>query len=189
MDNAAKLIHERKETRISNLFDIDNKLFWKILNEPFLHHILKKIYKNDYHCTTFSSNNLRKDINEFGWHCDYPYHDMELPYPKETLGIQVLWTLDDFTIENGCTYFVRGSHKFCSWPEQDKIQNYHRAIADKGTIIIMSAKLWHSQGINTTDNDRAALLANFSPTGIKPKDDITKLTPPGYLTDNKILFN
>ena len=187
LDKAAELIHGIEHTRISNLFEIDKKIFWKILNEPLLHFILRKIYSTGYHCTTFSSNNLRKNIDEHGWHCDYPYHDMELPYPKETLGIQVLWTLDDFTIENGCTYFVRGSHKFCSWPD-DNIDKFDRVIAKKGEVVIMAGKLWHTQGINTTDNDRAALLANFSPLDITAKDPMNEYSPPEYLSEGKVIF-
>lgn len=187
LERARQKIHSSSHTRVSNLFDLDKKLFWKILNDPVLHNELNKIFPEGYHCTTYSSNNIRKGVDERGWHCDYPYHNISQPYPKETLGVQVIWTLDDFTEENGATFYVPGSHKKCTWP--NKLQTtYKRAICNKGKIIIFFGKLWHSQGINKTDNPRAALLANFSPMYIQPKEDIYKYVDKEFVKDKKVIF-
>tara|TARA_B110000211_G_C14078777_1_gene553484 strand:- start:2004 stop:2966 length:963 start_codon:yes stop_codon:yes gene_type:complete len=187
LETVSKIIHESHHTRISNLFELDKNLFWKILNDPIIHIELNKIFPSGYHCTTYSSNNIRKGTDERGWHCDYPYHDISQPYPKETLGVQVIWTLDDFTVDNGATFYVPGSHKNLSWP--NKLQkNYKRAICKKGKIIIFFGKLWHSQGINKTNNPRAALLANFSPLNIIAKDDLYKYVDKEFVKDNKVIF-
>lgn len=187
LEQAAQLVHESPHTRISNLFELNSNLFWKLLNDPALHSILKKIFPNSYHCTTFSSNNLHKGVDESGWHCDYPYHNMEFPYPKETLGVQVIWTLDDFTENNGATYFVSGSHKLCKWPSEN-VEGVRQAICPKGNIIIFFGKLWHTQGINLTNFPRAALLANFSPLNIPAKDFIKDYVPSEFITDGQVRF-
>ena len=100
---------------------------------------------------------------------------MHHPYPEETLGVQVIWTLDNFTEQNGATYYVPGSHKLRKWPDQNDIDTKYfpkRATCEKGSLIIFFGKLWHTQGINSTDSPRSALLANFSPLYIPAKDNI-----------------
>lgn len=182
------MVHESPHSRISNLFELDEELFWGILSDPSLHSILCKIFPDGYHCTTFSSNNLRKgDEDKRNWHCDYPYHNMQSPYPEETLGVQVIWTLDDFTIENGATYYVPGSHTERRWPEIEQIKSFSRLEIERGHIAIFLGKLWHSQGINTTDNPRAALLANFSPLYVPAKDDIASQIEK-HLTNGRVEF-
>ena len=145
------------------ILELNKTLFENILKDPVLHMFLNSIYPKGYHCTTYSSNTLRKNEDYTGWHCDYPYHDIEAPYPQETLGVQVIWTLDDFTNENGATHYVPESYKKRCFPYNIDKENVERMIAPFGTVIIYLAKTWHTQGINTTDKPRSALLANFSP--------------------------
>jgi len=183
---ASEIIHKNPHSRISNLFNLNEELFWTILSDPNIHKILKCIFPDGYHCTTFSSNNLRKGNNKFGWHCDYPYHTMNSPYPKDILGVQVIWTLDDFTEENGATFFVPYSHKTYTEPNIMENTVINRAVVGKGNIIIYLGNLWHSQGINYTDNDRGALLANFGPLYVESKDK--NHISEKYKKDGKIIF-
>ena len=160
---ATDIIHKIPSPRVYNLLELNKTLFENILKDPVLHMFLNSIYPKGYHCTTYSSNTLRKNEDYTGWHCDYPYHDIEAPYPQETLGVQVIWTLDDFTNENGATHYVPESYKKRCFPYNIDKENVERMIAPFGTVIIYLAKTWHTQGINTTDKPRSALLANFSP--------------------------
>ena len=113
---------------------------------------------------------------------------MESPYPNETLAVQVIWTLDDFTENNGATYFVPGSHKLRRWPTEN-VEGVRQAICSKGNIIIFYGKLWHTQGINNTNFPRAALLANFSVLNIPAKDSIKNYLPSEFIKDGKLSFN
>jgi hypothetical protein len=185
---ASEIIHNTPHTRVSNLLEID-EIFWTILNDPDLHSFLKQIFTNGYHCTTYSSNTLKKDVDNTGWHCDYPYHTINYPYPKETLGVQVIWSLDDFTEENGATYFVKGSHKTCTWPSITYETPMHRMIMKKNNYVVYFGKLWHTQGINRTDLPRSALLANFSPLNIPVKDNISEqVKDKSRIIDDKLIF-
>ncbi len=53
-------------------------------------------------------------------------------------------------------------------------QNIQYITVKKGSIILFRGDLWHSQGINITDNPRVAILANFSPLKVPAKDDIVQ---------------
>ena len=167
LKQASDIVHASPHRTIGNLFELNEPLFQKILKDPVLHMFLDSIFPNGHHCTTYSSNTLRKDENYAYWHCDYPYHNMQAPYPQETMGVQVIWTLDDFTHENGATHYVPGSYKNRCFPQR---LNIERIIVPFGHIIIYLAKTWHTQGINATDRPRSALLANFSPLFVPVKN-------------------
>jgi hypothetical protein len=165
-DSARTKILEKVETRISNLFELDQELFTLILKTPILKVILDEVFREEsYHLTTYSSNTLRfnKD-DEIYFHVDYPYglnHDLGSRNCEfELLGVQVIIPLNDFSIENGATLFIG----------KDKKVNYF--IAPKGSLIIYRADLVHSQGINKTQNPRVGLLANFASIFVKAKDNI-----------------
>lgn len=174
IDMARKKITNHPSDRIKNLFQLD-KLFAKFLKDPILKYMLDKIFADEkYHLTTFSSNTLRKkDKNKVYFHVDYPYHELSSPYPDQILGIQVIYALNDFTIENGATMYISESFNYHAFPSsfygQQKIDYM---TVPKGSVILYRGDLWHSQGHNTTDNPRVALLANFSPEEIPAKDDV-----------------
>jgi len=186
LTTVSKLVHESPHTRISDLFQMGDDDFWEVLSDPSVHFILKQIFPHGYHCTTFSSNNLRTGIDESGWHCDYPYHNLSSPYPKDTLGVQVIWALDDFTPENGATWFVPGSHRELAFPPREIDLSKKLALIKKGQIILYLGKLWHTQGINITDVPRGALLANFSPLNIPAKDSIASTVSSDKVKDGMV---
>jgi hypothetical protein len=120
-DLARAKILEKVETRISNLFELEQELFVSILKTPILKVILDEVFKEgSYHLTTYSSNTLRfnKD-DEIYFHVDYPYHGLNHDLGSnncDLLGVQVIITLNDFLIENGATLFHwkrEGSELFC----------------------------------------------------------------------------
>ena len=170
------IVHSSEHKRITNLHELSD-CFNNVFKEKLLHVILEDLFDGGYHCSSFSSNTLIKDcLTEPLLHCDYPYHNLEI-FPKNTiLGVQCNLTLDKFTIENGATKYKKNSHK-----------KYHNPIypneyldgvftADTGTFIIYLATLWHTESINTTENRRSAILSNYVPLYIPPKDDSGKNT-------------
>jgi len=172
IEEARNKILIEKHTRISNLFY--DELFVTFLKDETLKYLLDKIYNQKYHLTTYSSNTLRKEDKDGRFfHVDYPYHNIKSPYPDEILGIQVIYALDDFTIENGATMYIPESYKAHKFPNNEIVYQSIRYITvKKGEIIFYRGDIWHSQGINLTENPRVAILANFSPLNILAKDDV-----------------
>ncbi len=88
------------------------------------------------------------------------------------LMIQLMVILDDFTLENGATYFLTGSHKREDKPDDDFFyQNADRAVVKKGSIIAFDANLWHATGKNTTEKPRRTLTMAFTRPFFKPQLD------------------
>lgn len=102
--------------------------------------------------------------------------------------IQMIVLLDDFTEDNGATYFLSGSHKKDIKPENDYFYEHaHRAIAKRGSIILFDSSLWHAAGKNYTDKDRRVITLSFTKPFFKPQFDFPRFL--GYefgetLSDN-----
>ena len=75
----------------------------------------------------------------------------------------VMWTIDDFTAENGATIVVPGSHLSGREPDQelDADANWMPAVAPAGSFIVLDGRVWHSTGKNRTDHPRIGLTTNF----------------------------
>lgn len=90
----------------------------------------------------------------------------------------VLWVLDDFTLENGATRVLPGSHKNMTYAEDGKIYDSEiRITAKQGSALIFNANLWHGGGPNLDGSSRWALALGYARWFIKPAFDYMKNTP------------
>ena len=108
---------------------------------------------------------------------EHPYlsnmHRDVRTFMKETkLLVQMIVTLDDFTLENGATYFLTGSHNVDLRPDEDYFYDYaDRAVVPKGSIILFNSNIWHAAGENTTQHVRRALTLGFTRPFFKQQFD------------------
>ena len=88
------------------------------------------------------------------------------------LMVQLLVMLDDFTEENGATYFLNGSHRSAERPADDLFfRDAVRAVGDAGSIVMFDSNLWHAAGVNRSANPRRALTLNFTRPFVKQQLD------------------
>lgn len=96
-----------------------------------------------------------------------------IPGYMTNMGATIL--LDDFTEENGATYFLPGSHESAEQPDEDEyMENAERVIAPAGSVFFFNARLWHSGGGNRTDEWRHALTINMCRPYMKQRIDIPR---------------
>ena len=113
--------------------------------------------------------------NPTGWHLDNPYWSY---YSRQTLSIWV--ALDDATLENGCLYFLPGSHKTATFENVgigENIGDIFRVYPDWATIEAVPAPmkagscsfhnglLAHAAGPNMTPGWRRAMTCGYMPDG------------------------
>ena len=95
-----------------------------------------------------------------------------------------MWLLDDFTVENGATRVVPGSHRSGKHPKdalEDASQKHPeeiQLIAPAGTVIIFNSHLWHAGGLNQTDSPRHGMLAYYTRRDHKQLTDQRKFIHP-----------
>jgi hypothetical protein len=102
--------------------------------------------------------NVHRDIRSFSAH---------LP-----LMMNMLIMLDDFTLQNGATYLLTGSHLQEEKPsDQDFYSRADRTTGRTGSILLFNSNLWHAAGRNETDTQRRALTLTFTKPFMKQQLD------------------
>ena len=142
--------------------------------------------------------------NPTGWHLDNPRWSF---YSRDSLSIWV--ALDDATYQNGCMYYVPGTHKTARYEDAAlgknlsdlfKIYPEWRAIepvacpAKAGTAIFHNGLTAHAAGANMTNKPRRAMTCAFMPDGatfngrrnILPQDYFASLKVGDLLNDNTV---
>jgi hypothetical protein len=117
--------------------------------------------------------NIHRDIRFFSG--DFP------------LMLNLLVMLDDFTLENGATYLLAGSHTKPDKPESETFyKNADRAIGKRGDVIFFNSNLWHAAGLNTTDDERRAITITFTKPFMKQQLDYPRTV--GYEALEKMSY-
>ena len=153
-----------------------------------LHHLLEKdnfslpfiekMYCHDEITYFLGGNYILNGINAvIHYRQEHPYlsnmhRDVRTFMADTKFLVQMIVTLDDFTLENGATHFLSGSHKMAIKPNEPYFyQNADRAVTPKGSIILFDSNIWHAAGENTTAKPRRALTMGFTRPFIKPQMD------------------
>ena len=103
-------------------------------------------------------------------HVDCP---RAIPGYLSNIGATVL--LDDFTVENGATWFLAGSQTRTAQPSDEEFYSLgQRVIAPAGSVFYFNARLWHAGGVNQTQDWRHALTINMCRPYMKQRIDIPR---------------
>jgi ectoine hydroxylase-related dioxygenase (phytanoyl-CoA dioxygenase family) len=141
--------------------------------------------------------------NPTAWHLDTPFWSFS---DRKALSIWI--ALDDATLENGCLYFIPGSHKITSfensaigknmdaifqvYPELAKTQPYV-AKMKAGTCSFHNGLTVHGAGANMTPGFRRAMTCAYMPEGnvfngqpnILPEEYLKTLKPGDRLNNDE----
>lgn len=81
--------------------------------------------------------------------------------PGHELMVNVMWTVDAFTAENGATRIIPGSHR---WPASRRGEDAETcaAAAPAGSAIIWLGATWHGGGANLTAACRRGVVISYS---------------------------
>jgi ectoine hydroxylase-related dioxygenase (phytanoyl-CoA dioxygenase family) len=83
--------------------------------------------------------------------------------------------LDDFTADNGATWYLPRSHERPEPPgEEEFYRDAERVIAPAGSVWFFNARTWHAGGQNKTDRWRRALTINMARPWMKQRLDIPR---------------
>ena len=90
--------------------------------------------------------------------------------------MNILFPLDDFSLDNGATHLLTGSHLKDAAPDEENFfRTSDRALLRAGSSLVFDANLWHAAGRNRTDTPRRALTLTFTPPWYKQQLDYCRL--------------
>lgn len=89
------------------------------------------------------------------WHRDLSYQHWT---SSEPLAINALLALDDFTLDNGATHVLPGSHLRAEFPSEGYVEKFAvPAVVPAGSFLVLDAMLFHRAGRNRSSGQRRAL--------------------------------
>ena len=86
-----------------------------------------------------------------------------LTKPHAPISCTAIWALTEFTLENGATEVVPGSHREDHSPGRDERWATTRrpVTMPAGSVLVYHGSLWHGGGANESDERRLAIVANY----------------------------
>ena len=102
--------------------------------------------------------------------------DCPIFIPDYILRMGVLIPLNDFTVENGATYFLEGSHKSEQMPGDEEFYSKAKRLTIKaGSGWFFNTRMWHAGGNNQSNEWRHALTLNICRPWMKQYIDAPRL--------------
>jgi ectoine hydroxylase-related dioxygenase (phytanoyl-CoA dioxygenase family) len=93
-----------------------------------------------------------------------------LPWPHPEVVVNTMWAFDDFTVDNGATRVVPGSHK---WPsgEYNGDEETISVEMPAGSVIFYPGTVLHGGGANRTDRPRLGVILEYVAGWLRPQEN------------------
>lgn len=130
---------------------------------------IEAFFQSKYILNSFGAVVTRKEASSYAMN---PHRDVRTFTGEFKLILNLLLMLDDFTLENGATHLLTGSHAHPERPSTEAfLRDAHRLTGKAGTICLFDSNLWHAAGQNRTEAPRRAITLTFSKGLVKPQFD------------------
>lgn len=115
------------------------------------------------------------------YHRDLPYQHFVSSQP---IAVNALFCIDSFTVENGATHVVPGSHKYEPFPSAATVGRLEQIVtAPAGSFIVLDAMLFHRGGTNRTPLARRAVNHLFVLPFMRQQIDLPSMLGERYTAD------
>ncbi|MCE9522502.1 MAG: phytanoyl-CoA dioxygenase family protein [Alphaproteobacteria bacterium] len=152
-------------------------VFEDLVQNPQILAAAGELLGEDFTLSAFSARVLLPGARPMGIHVDYPYWALPQPYAvTPPLMMQVIWMMQDFTIENGATFVAPHSQRRAAPPDRDRFKSEAIQITGRaGSAIVSHGLLWHDTAPNQTQEPRVAVLINYCNKVIRPMQDFSNI--------------
>ena len=185
------------------------EIFQRLMQEPTVHQIVDHVLGPHYLLSDFAATITHPGNGQMGLHKDQWW----LPEPRmpgeqhqrcgdidranvvkgqpdqSTTPINppvvcnVLWMVSDFTVENGGTRIVPGSHLSGTNPEPYGDYSTVNAVGKAGSAVIFEGRTWHSADFNTSDAPRYGITTYYGAPQFRQMLNFTYATKQQVLAD------
>lgn len=146
-----------------------------LLDQPVMNAYLARALAPTCILYAYQSSSLPPGEGNYGSriHVDCPRF-----IPGYSTNLGVIFPLDDFTEDNGATWYLPGSHRQETLPDEAVFwADARRGLARAGDMILFQGRLVHSAGTNRTAHTRHALTLNICRSFMRQRFDFPRLLP------------
>ncbi len=151
--------------RLANLAN-KGKIFRELYAHPQVLEVVEAVMGPDIRASMVNARDVPPNIG-----VRMPFHmDSDKGRVRDEKGYSAataIWMLDQFTVENGATAFVPGSHLLGKNPKEvlaDLNASHPAEIiieGEPGDVIVFNGHSWHAGRPNLTDKHRRAILIHY----------------------------
>ena len=98
------------------------------------------------------------------------------PLPRPNLVLATMWAVSDFTVDNGATLLVPGSHR---WSKERRPREEEIAIAamEAGSVLVWLGGTLHGAGANVSDDWRYGVILTYSVGWVRQEENQALAVP------------
>jgi len=169
---------ERSFLDKNQLHDLINRdlNFARLLEDPRLHQAISPHLGEHWIMYAATSSSIPPKGTNYSarLHVDSPRFS-----PGYVFNLGVIWSLDEYTNDNGALELLPGSHHDPTEPSLELFEkNKVKVLCEAGTLIVFNARVFHRTGINTTDKWRHSMTLNACRSFMKQRMDWVRFIPP-----------
>jgi ectoine hydroxylase-related dioxygenase (phytanoyl-CoA dioxygenase family) len=106
-----------------------------------------------------------------------------VPEPHPPLVVNTMWPLDEFTIENGATRFIPGSHRWEPGRQPAPDDPVETAVMSPGSVMFYLGSLWHGGGANQTTAPRLGVILEYCAGWLRQQENNCLAVPRDVVRD------
>jgi ectoine hydroxylase-related dioxygenase (phytanoyl-CoA dioxygenase family) len=169
---------DRKDAAMVLVCPLYDRQFAEVLAEPVLFDLISRLLGERSIVYAYTSSSMPPAGGNMS---NRVHNDCERDTGEFLSNIGVTFALDDFTEDNGATWFLPNSRHRRDRPSPEEFfASASRALLRAGSAFVFDARLWHAGGVNATGNWRHALTVNFCHPWMKQRLDLPRLLGEGY---------
>lgn len=159
--------------RIYALF-AKSRAFDALAVHPLLLSVLDRVLGPSYQLSAPTGIEIGPGEKAQVLHTDDGIYPLPRPHPEVVLN--TMWALDDFTLDNGATRVVPGSHK---WTDRRPTEDETVSVTmPAGSVLFIVGNLWHGGGENRTDGTRLGVLLEYAAGWLRQQENHILAVPP-----------
>lgn len=151
--------------------------FQRLAEHPDVLALVDRTLLPNHLLSTIQSIRLHPGEAAQRWHTDDAFY--LIPRPRAmTLAITVIWAIEDFTVHNGATQLIPGSHRWGMEVPDANDRDAITAVMPAGSALVFDAALWHRGGNNRSSRTRLALSPQYCQPFLRPQESQLLIVPP-----------
>lgn len=109
------------------------------------------------------------------------------PWPPYPMIASVIWLLDDFTVRNGATEVIAGSHHQTGFDPAAGVGTAVPVCAAAGSMMVMDGRLLHRSGVNRVPASlRCAIIVNYCQPFLRQQENYFLSATPEVAADESL---
>lgn len=165
-------IAENTENTVHHLIG-QGASFLDYLDEHYIHSYLENYFSGNYILNSFGAALNRQDSINYAHNIHRDVRTFVKDFP---LIVNTLVMLDDFTVENGATLLLGGSHHLEEKPDDAYFfAHAEPVLGAAGSVLIFNSNVWHAAGKSCSTANRRSVTPMYSRPFVKPQFDYPRV--------------